>query len=200
MELAFELMMGVSLAACAGLRAFLPLLLLGLIARFTDHVELGRSYQWLASDPALIVFGSATLIEVAADKWPALDNVLDALQSIVRPLAGVIAASAVLEELSPLTATIVGLVLGAPVAAKVHLTKAGVRLVSTHTTLGLANPLVSVAEDVTSLAGSTLAAFLPPVAFALAVLGLYLAFRLSAKVRRELRAVRDGGRRRKAAG
>lgn len=199
MELVVQLMTGVSLAACTGLRAFLPLLLLGLLARFTDQVHLGRAYQWLASDPALIVFGAATVIEVAGDKWPAVDNLLDAVQAVLRPLAGALAASAVLAALSPVAGTVVGALLGLPVAAQVHLTKAGVRLVSTHSTLGLANPVVSVVEDAVSLAGSVLAAFAPPVAFILALLGLYLACRLSVKVRQKLKALRGAMSRHKPA-
>ena len=187
MELAVQIAMGVSVAACAGLRAFLPLLVIGLLARYTDHVELAQPFQWLTSDAALIVFGVATLVELLADKLPVVDHALDAVQTVVRPIAGMLAVAALAADLSPVLAAVVGVILGAPIAAKIHLTKVGTRLVSTHVTLGMANALVSAVEDVVSLAGVVLAAFAPLVALLLTVAGLYLAFRVSAKVRERLR-------------
>lgn len=60
------------------------------------------------------------------------------------------------------------LALGLLIAGGVHATRTAVRPVATATTGGLANPVVSAAEDASSLGLSLLAIFIP----VLAVLGL----------------------------
>jgi hypothetical protein len=141
-----QLAMGFSLAACAGLRAFLPLFVVGLAGRL-DWIPLTSHFEWLEATPSLIVFGSAVVLELLADKIPWLDHVLDLAQTFVKPIAGVVATGAVLHELTPLQGAVLALVLGGGVAGAVHLGKANLRLLSTVTTGGLANPVVSVAEE-----------------------------------------------------
>lgn len=141
-----QVAMGLSLAACAGLRAFLPLLAVGVAGRF-DWIPLTSHFEWLATTPALIVFGVAVAAELVADKVPWFDNVLDVAQSFVKPVAGVVASAAVLHELTPLQGTVLAIVLGASAAGAVHLGKSGARLASSATTGGLANPVLSVAEE-----------------------------------------------------
>ncbi len=79
-----QLAMGFALAACVGLRAFLPLLVAGLAAR-GGYVDLGASFQWMETPPALVVFGSAFVFEVLADKIPWLDHALHAAEVFVKP-------------------------------------------------------------------------------------------------------------------
>ncbi len=165
-----QLAMGVSLAACAGLRAFLPLFAVGLAGRL-DWIPLTSHFEWLESTPTLIVFGSAVAAELLADKIPWFDNLLDLVQSFVKPIAGVIATASVLHELTPLQGAVLALVLGGGVAGATHLAKANLRLVSTAATGGLANPVVSTVED-TGAGGLTLMALLAPL---LAVTVLLLA-------------------------
>src|SRR5512134_2229735 len=82
---------GIGLAACAGLRAFLPLFAAGMAARFL-HWELAPSVDWLSNDAILIATGVATVLEILADKIPFVDNVLDAIQTVAAPVAGVLAS------------------------------------------------------------------------------------------------------------
>lgn len=138
--------MGFSLAACAGLRAFLPLAVVGLAARL-GWIPLTVHFEWLASTPALLVFGVAVVAEMVGDKVPWFDHVLDVAQSFVKPVAGVVVVAAVLHELGPLQRTVLALVLGAGAAGAVHLGKSGLRVASSALTGGLANPLVSAAEE-----------------------------------------------------
>jgi hypothetical protein len=166
----WQVMMGVGLAACAGLRAFLPLLVVGLAGRL-ELVPLGSRFEWMVGDPALIVLGVAVVLELAADKVPVLDNVLDLAGTFVRPAAGAIAAASPLAALDPLTAMVVGVILGTTVAGTVHFAKTGLRLGSTGATGGLANPALSVAEDGLTLGGSLMSLFAPVMMFAL-VIGL----------------------------
>jgi hypothetical protein len=151
---------GIGLAACAGLRAFLPLLVVGLAGR-AEWIPLTGKFEWLASTPALVVFGVAVLVEILADKVPVVDHFLDSIQAFVKPIAGAVLAASVLAELTPLQASVVGLVTGGTVAGTIHLTKANLRLVSSATTAGLANPVLSVIEDVGAFLGSVLALVVP---------------------------------------
>lgn len=146
-DVALALALGIGLAACAGLRAWLPLLMAGGAARI-GWLELGDSFGFLASNRALILFGAASVIEIVADKVPALDHVLDALSTVLRPAAGALLAASVMWPVSdPLTALALGVAVGAPVALVPHAAKSMFRVASTSVTAGFANPLVSLAED-----------------------------------------------------
>ena len=85
-ELVPSVALGIGLAACAGLRAWLPLLLAGALAR-GGFIELGTSFRFIASNRALALFAVATLVEIIGDKFPAVDHTLDALSTILRPAA-----------------------------------------------------------------------------------------------------------------
>lgn len=67
---------GIVLAASAGLPAFMPLFGIGLAARLLDW-PVAPSLAWMASDAGLVTLGVATVLELAADKVPVLDHVLD---------------------------------------------------------------------------------------------------------------------------
>ena len=177
--LAFQVAMGIGLAASAGLRAFLPLLVIS-IAGKVGWVPLADRFEWLATWPALIVFGVAVVMELLADKIPLIDNLLDTLQVWLKPVVGALLAVAVLTELEPLPATVLGIMAGASSAGIVHLVKAKARLLSSTLTAGVGNPILSLIEDVVSLIGSILSVIVPfliVVIVALAVTGLYVAVR-----------------------
>ena len=155
-------LLGLGLAASSGLRAFLPLLMLAIAAHWKVlPVPLSPSFEWLGSPLALAALSVATVVEFAGDKIPLIDHGLDAAGTFIRPLAGTLAAAAVLQTRDPTTATLLGLVIGAPIAFGVHGAKAGTRGVSSATTLGVANPVVSVFEDITAFLVSLLALLAP---------------------------------------
>ena len=158
--LAIQIALGLGLAASAGLRAFLPLLVAGAAGRL-GVLELSDSFGWLASTPALVVFGVAVVAEVLGDKFPLVDHALDALHTLVKPVAGTLLAASVLTELPPLEATVLSLVTGGAVSEAVHLTKAKLRLLSTATTAGIGNPVLSVLEDLAAFAASVAAVLVP---------------------------------------
>jgi uncharacterized membrane protein len=165
--------MGVGLAACAGLRAFLPLLVVGFGGRM-GWVPLSESFAWLESTPALIVFSAAVVFELLADKLPVVDNFLDLFQTIVKPIAGAFLMATVVTDWAPLYTTVVAVIGGAGVAGAVHLGKAKLRLVSTATTAGLGNPVLSLTEDVGALAGSAVSIAAPPLVLIVVVVGMLL--------------------------
>ncbi len=187
--LALEIAMGIGLAACAGLRAFLPLLVVGLAGRM-GWVGLSDSFRWLASWPALVVFGVAVLTEILSDKIPVVDHMLDVIGGALKPAAGALLAASVLSDLGPLQATVLGILVGGSSAGAVHLVKAKVRLFSSVTTAGLGNPFLSFGEDLAALAGSVIAIVLPVLL--LGVVIATLLFFLVVRRRFRLRAERLG--------
>jgi hypothetical protein len=175
-----SLAMGIGLAACAGIRAWLPLLLAGAMARW-GIIELGSSFQFITSDRALILFGVATVIEILADKVPAVDHALDTLSTVLRPAAASLLAASVLWQVSdPLTALALGVAVGAPTSLVPHAAKSLLRAASTTFTGGLANPLISVLEDLIAVALFVLTVLVPvAVAAVLILVGLLVARRLA---------------------
>jgi hypothetical protein len=160
-EIVPSVALGIGLAACAGLRAWLPLLLAGVLAR-GGFIELGRAFGFISSNRALALFAVATVVEIVGDKIPAVDHALDALSTILRPAAGALLAASVMWQVSdPLTALALGVAVGAPSALVPHAAKSLLRAGSTALTGGLANPLLSLIEDVAALALFVLAVVVP---------------------------------------
>lgn len=174
-------LLGVGLAASSGLRTFLPLLLLAGAARFFG-ASLGSSFGWLASDVALASLAIATIVEIAGDKIPVVDHFLDTIGTLARPVAGALATMAVLPSNDPTIAALVGIVVGAPLALGVHGAKAGTRGISTATTMGVANPVISLVEDIAALflgVVSLVAPLLVPVLLIFAGLLLWKVYKLA---------------------
>jgi hypothetical protein len=175
MALLLAALTGIALAACAGLRVFLPLFAAGAAARFFDW-PLASSMQWLSGDASLVTFGMASVVEIVADKVPALDHLLDAAQTFLAPAAGAMVAVSSLSDLSPAAALAVGIITGAPIAGGVHLLAATTRLGSSALTLGAGNPVLSVIEDVLASVG-VLLAFVIPLVVVIGMLLVALAIR-----------------------
>jgi hypothetical protein len=172
------LALAIALAASAGLRAWLPLLLAGGLARL-GLLHLGPSFHFLASNKALLIFGVATLVELVGDKVPAVDHALDAIGTPLRPAAGALLAASVLGTVSdPLTALVLGTAVGAPSALVPHALKTALRAASTTFTGGLANPVLSLVEDALSVVTFVLALLVPVLVVALLGAAVFLAVRL----------------------
>jgi hypothetical protein len=158
------------LSASAGLNAYVPLLIVALIARFTNWIELGETWNALTSwwvIGALIVLG---VIEFFADKVPAVNHINDIIQTFIRPTAGAVlfaASTDVVTNIHPVVALIAGLL----ISGSVHAVKsAALRPVVTATTGGAGNVPVSIAEDVVATVISILAVVIPVIIAALIVL------------------------------
>lgn len=187
-------LLGLGLAAAAGLRAFLPLLLLGVAARFELFgVSLNDKAEWLGSDAALVTLAIATALELAADKVPFLDHALSAVGTVTRPIAAVVAAGSVFAGVDPVVAAVAGVVIGAPTALAFHAAQSGTRVASTATTGGLLNPVVSVVEDLLAVLTAGLALALPLLVPALLVLLLWAIWRLVRATRARLTGPGEAG-------
>lgn len=175
-----ELLTAAGLSSAAGLNAYIPLLVLGLLNRFTPWVALPEDWGWLSNGWALGILAVLLAIEVVADKVPGIDSANDALQTVVRPAAGgLVFASGIGAETIAVadpgdafgSAQWVPLVIGAGIALVFHLLKSGARPLLNLGTAGVAAPVVSTAEDGASLGLSLLAVALP-VLVLLAAVGL----------------------------
>jgi hypothetical protein len=170
----------VALAAATGFRAFLPVFALGVAGR-VGWTAIRPAEQWLAGDLALIALGTATVVELVADKIPVVDHALDALATIIRPVAAWVVSFGVLTPLGQEWAGALATLLAGG-AFGVHALKAQARVGSSMTTVGVANPLLSVIEDLISFT-LTLAGILVPI---LAVMFLVLLGWLAIKILRKI--------------
>ena len=164
------------LAAATGLNAYLPLLIVGLLARYTDLIALKAPWSALSHPAVLIVLGVLLAIEITVDKIPAVDTVNDIIQTLFRPAAGAIlfaASGNVISDLSPVLAMVCGLI----IAGGVHTAKTVARPIVTAGTAGTGNPVVSLGEDAVSGTTTVLAVAAPAVLAALILLGAVWLFR-----------------------
>jgi hypothetical protein len=161
-----ELLLGVfsafGLSASAGLNAYIPLLVIGVIAHyFPNTLALSQPFDLIANPWILILLGILVIIEMVADKVPAVNHINDLIQTVVRPAAGAVAFAAsanVITEVHPVLALACGLL----VAGSVHAVKAAaVRPAVTATTGGVGNVPVSIAEDIFAFLTSVLAIVIP---------------------------------------
>jgi hypothetical protein len=159
---------GMGLSAAAGLNAYIPFLVVALLARFTDYLTLPVGYEWMASTWAIGIGAALLLAEVVLDKIPAVDTINDTIQTFIRPSMGglIFAATTAAAQLDDSTwmkeNPWVSVVLGVLVAGLVHTGKMAARPVVNLGTLGAGAPVVSTLEDVSSL-GLTLLALVAPV-------------------------------------
>lgn len=162
--------LGVSLAAAAGLRIFLPLLVVAVAAR-AGVIELAPAFDWVATLPAIVALASAALIEIAAYYLPGVDNLLDVLAGPLALVAGTLLVVAPLWDLPPLVKWSVAIIAGGGAAAMTQSFSSLLRVKSTLATGGAGNALVSTGELGGALLLSALALLLP-LAGALVVLVL----------------------------
>jgi len=149
------------LSASAGLNAYIPLLIVALVARFTNLIELSSPWDALASWWVIGVLAFLSIVEFFADKIPAVNHINDLIQTFIRPAAGAIlfAASAqVITDINPILSMVIGLL----ISGGVHTAKsAAVRPAVTATTGGIGNVPVSILEDFLSTMISFLSIVVP---------------------------------------
>ncbi len=162
------------LSSAAGLNAYLPLLIVGLAARYTDLLTLREPWSALQNPWVLGVLAVLLLIEMTVDKVPAVDTVNDVIHTVVRPAAGAVlfaSSNNVVSDVNPTLALICGLL----VAGGVHAAKSTARPAITASTGGIGNPVVSLLEDVVSAVTAIVSIVLPVLATAviLVVMALF---------------------------
>ena len=160
------------LSTAAGLNAYIPLLVVALLARLTPLITLSEPYDALSSWWVIGTLAVLAAVEFLVDKIPAVDTANDVIQTFIRPTAGAIlfAASTKTIGLHPVLGAICGVIL----AGGVHVVKAGGRPVVAATTAGMGDPIVSTVEDVISLVTSVIAVVAPFLIAALLAISLAL--------------------------
>ena len=186
MDLLTGIFTAFGLSASAGLNAYIPLLLVGLIGRYTELMQLNAPWDTLSNPWIILMLSGLVIVEMLADKIPAVNHLNDLVQTLIRPSAGAdaFAASAnVVTDVSPVLALACGLL----VAGTVHVAKAGaVRPMVTATTGGAGNIPVSIAEDIVSTVLSILAIVLPVlVGTLMVVLAAFIIWWLYRRANRE---------------
>jgi len=147
------------LSGAAGLNAWIPLFVTALLDRL-DVIHLAAPYDKLSTTAGLIVLGALTVADLVGDKVPAVDHALHAAGTVIAPVAGAVLFTGSAGQGADLP-TLVTAVLGGGTAGALHLTRSAVRPLSTATTGGIGNPVLSLVEDVASIGLTVLALALP---------------------------------------
>ena len=173
MESLLGVLSAFGLSASAGLNAYIPLLVVALMAKLTPWIKLSAPWDTLTSWWVIGILGVLLLIEIFADKVPAVNHINDIIQSFVRPAAGAV--------------VFVAIVAGLLVAGGVHAVKAlAVRPAVTIATGGTANPIVSAGEDILATVMSVLAVVIPVFLGALlCVVAAWVIWRIWRRANRE---------------
>ncbi len=185
MEILLSICLGLGLAAACGFRIFVPFLVMSSAAHL-GYLHVDGKFEWIASTPALVVFGAATLLEIGAYYLPWLDNLLDTVASPAAVVAGIVATASVVTDVDPLLKWTLAVIAGGGLAGAVQSLTSGARGVSTLTTGGLANPLVSTFEAGSSLGLALLAIAVPVLALFAVVVFFVLVWRFLRRRRRQV--------------
>jgi hypothetical protein len=161
-----DVISGLTLAAPAGLNAYVPLLMVALAQRF-GLIHLKAPYDVLGSTWLIALVVVLLLVEVVADKIPAVDHVNDGVQTVVRPAVGGLLALAAAGhvDVPPVLLVVAGIL----IAGSVHAVKASARPAVNVSTAGMGAPVVSTVEDLVAVVMTILAFVAPVLAAALIV-------------------------------
>ena len=177
-----EILSAIGLSTAAGLNAYIPLMVLGLLDRFTNLLTLPPTWAWISEPWVLILMAVLLAIEVIADKVPVVDSVNDVLQTVIRPASGgIVFASGMGSQTTTVTdpagfaadsSQWLPIVIGIAIALVIHLSKASARTVANASTAGMAAPIASTSEDAVSLFLSVVAIIFPVIAL-IVVMGVF---------------------------
>lgn len=160
METIVSLMLGLGLSAACGFRIFVPLLVMS-IAAHTGNLNLATGFEWIGTFPAMVMFGVATVLEVAGYYIPWFDEMLDLISTPSAVIAGTITTASVVADVNPMMQWALALIVGGGAAGAIQGMTDVARLTSTISTGGLANPVLSTMELGSATVLSSLAIALP---------------------------------------
>jgi hypothetical protein len=169
LEMVLSVALGIGLSAACGFRVFVPFLVMS-TAALTGNLELGKGWDWIGSYPALVAFGAATALEVAAYYVPWLDNALDTLATPAAVVAGTVATAAVISGMSPFLTWTLAIIAGGGTAGIIQSGTVLLRGLSSTTTLGAGNFTVATGELAGAVGASLLALVLPWITLGLVLM------------------------------
>ncbi|MFZ4261338.1 DUF4126 domain-containing protein [Sphingobacterium sp. HJSM2_6] len=176
-----SLFVGVGLAAATGFRVFLPIFLISL-GSYLGWFPLAASFSWMSGISVVIGTGIAMVCEIAAYYLPFIDNVLDSITVPLATVAGTILVAGQFTEINSFVQWALGLIAGGGTAATISAAMAGTRALSSSTTAGIANPIVSTVETLFSTIMSFISIFLPILAIVLVAILLLMTYKFSKKI------------------
>jgi len=170
----YGVIVGIGLAAACGFRVFIPLLVAG-VAVALGKWQVSPSMEWIGTWPALAAFATATAtgLEIASYYVPWLDNALDTIATPTAIVAGTLTSASFITGMDPMSQWAFALIAGGGTAGTVQVMSVGVRAVSTATTGGIGNPVVSTVEAGAATALS-IVAIVAPILAGLFVLVLFV--------------------------
>ncbi len=163
---------GIGLSAACGFRVFVPLLVMNLFA-LGGHLNLSPGFSWIGTYPALVAFGTATVVEICAYLVPGLDHALDLIATPAAVIAGTVVTASFIADLSPFLKWTLALIAGGGVAGVIQGGTVLLRGKSALATGGTLNPLLGAGEAVGAGVLSVLAVLIPAMV-AVAVLAICL--------------------------
>ncbi|WP_199336758.1 DUF4126 domain-containing protein [Oscillatoria sp. FACHB-1407] len=192
METLFSLMLGMSLSAACGFRIFVPMLAMSIAAQ-SGHLTLASGFEWIGTPEAFVAFAVAAILEVGGYYIPWLDNLLDTIATPTAIVAGTIVTASAVGEVSPLVQWTLAVILGGGAAGVTQGMTDVLRIVSTSTTGGFANPLLSTMELGTAATLSGLAITVPALAGILVIGLLFFAIQKILKFMQKRRRASSPG-------
>lgn len=156
--------MGIALSACCGFRVFVPMLGASLAA-YLQWYHFPADMEWMGGLPALIGFGTAAVLEIAAYYIPFVDNLLDTIATPLAVAAGTVLAASFLPiaDFNPMLKWILAIIAGGGAAGTVQAGTGLLRLFSSKTTAGMGNAVVATGENAAAIGGTALAFVIPIV-------------------------------------
>lgn len=183
MEIFLSICLGLGLSASSGFRVFLPMLVAN-IAAMSGWVTPGESFAWLSTWPAFFLLLTASIAEIGGYYIPFIDNLLDTIATPAAVIAGTLLSTSFIQIDNPVLHWGLGLIVGGGTAGLVQVGTGLLRLLSSKTTAGLGNPVVSTAENIASFSLSGMAIFLPLIAMVLVVLLVLWLFKRIASLKK----------------
>ncbi len=187
MDLISNLALAGGLSWASGLRLYLTVFIVGLLAKF-DYIQLPATLDILSNPIVLGVAGALCIVEFLADKIPYVDSAWDSIQTFVRIPAGALLAMGAVNTSDPIIAILTGL-LGGSLAGATHATKAGSRALINTSPEPISNIAASLTEESMLLTGGWLALFHPAVFIGLLCGFIVLMFWLLPKLWRGIKLV-----------
>ena len=178
MENILGVCLGIGLSAACGFRVFIPLLVMSL-ASLSGHLALSYGFQWIGTYPALVVFATASVLEIAAYYIPLVDNLMDSIAGPAAIAAGILVAASSFIHMDPLLKWTLAIIAGGGTAAIFHGSTALLRGASTALTGGIGNHAVATAELGIASGLSILAIALPLLSMMIILALLFFIIRKS---------------------
>ncbi|WP_287908384.1 DUF4126 domain-containing protein [Acinetobacter sp.] len=185
METLLSLCIGIGLSAACGFRVFVPLLVMS-IASLMGWFEPMKGFEWLAIPSVCMGLAVATVCEIGAYYIPWVDNALDTIATPAAMVAGTLTTMAVSSgEMSQFASWAAAIIVGGGTATAVQMGTVAVRGLSTATTGGIANPVVSTGEWIGAIVVSVLSLIVPVLVVIAGIITVIFVFRWIKRKRQE---------------